>query len=165
MAEVRSVCEMIIDFHHQLVVIFGPLATKWFNFLQRRVCFPKRPALEVGARVFADQVLITPCSIALFLSTMSILQGLNPRDRLESTWWPALCKNWMVWPLVQTVNFALVPLQYRVLVVNVAALGMCSHLLWECFLLKIIHSVEQLSQLDEQYTTKYNSHLKFLGCR
>ncbi|KAG9980650.1 hypothetical protein KCU78_g21604, partial [Aureobasidium melanogenum] len=37
-------------------------------------------------------------------------------------------KNWMLWPFVQAVNFKFVPLQHRVLVVNVVSLG------WNCYL-------------------------------
>jgi hypothetical protein len=49
-------------------------------------------------------------------------------ERLRSTFYMALSRNWMVWPAVQVVNFSVVPLQHRVLVVNVVALG------WNCYL-------------------------------
>ena len=50
------------------------------------------------------------------------------QDRLQSTYLTALSKNWMVWPFVQAVNFSVVPVQHRVMVVNVVALG------WNCYL-------------------------------
>ena len=50
------------------------------------------------------------------------------QDKLEGTYWQALMKNWMVWPAVQAINFTVVPLDQRVLVVNVVALG------WNCYL-------------------------------
>lgn len=51
------------------------------------------------------------------------MEGSSPQDKLESTYWTALKKNWMLWPAVQAVNFKLVPLEHRVLVVNVVSLG------------------------------------------
>ena len=54
---------------------------------------------------------------------MAIMEGTSPKDKLESTYTQALKKNWMVWPWVQAINFKLVPLEHRVLVVNVVSLG------------------------------------------
>jgi len=59
---------------------------------------------------------------------MAIMEGSSPKDKLESTYWNALSKNWMVWPFVQAINFKFVPLHHRVLVVNVVSLG------WNCYL-------------------------------
>ena len=53
------------------------------------------------------------------------MEGTSPKDKLESTYTTALSKNWMVWPWVQAINFKLVPLEHRVLVVNVVSLGEC----------------------------------------
>ena len=52
------------------------------------------------------------------------MEGSDPQKKLESTYFEALKKNWMVWPAVQAVNFKFVPLEHRVMVVNVVALGM-----------------------------------------
>ena len=51
------------------------------------------------------------------------MEGTDPKEKLRGTYWEALKKNWMVWPVVQAVNFRFVPLQHRVLVVNVVSLG------------------------------------------
>ena len=54
---------------------------------------------------------------------MAIMEGTDPGEKLRGTYWEALKKNWMVWPAVQAVNFRFVPLEHRVLVVNVVSLG------------------------------------------
>lgn len=51
------------------------------------------------------------------------MEGSSPQDKLKSSYSTALKKNWTVWPAVQLVNFKLVPLEHRVLVVNVVSLG------------------------------------------
>lgn len=53
------------------------------------------------------------------------MEGTDPKEKLNSTYWNALQKNWMVWPAVQAINFKLVPLEHRVLVVNIVSLGEC----------------------------------------
>jgi len=107
--------------------IFGPAATTWFKFLQNNVVL-KNKNLEIAARVAADQTLFAPTNLFVFLNTMAIMEGSSPKDKLEKSYSTALQKNWMVWPAVQAVNFKLVPLEHRVLVVNVVSIG------WNCYL-------------------------------
>lgn len=82
------------------------------------------------ARVAFDQTLFAPVAIGAFLSSMATMEGASAKERLETTWWPALKANWMVWPIVQTVNFALMPAQYRLLFANIIAIGWNSYLSW-----------------------------------
>lgn len=75
-----------------------------------------------------DQTIFATTNMAIFLSTMAYLEGDSPKKRLEKAYLPGLKANWMLWPAVQGVNFTLVPLEHRVLVVNVVSLG------WNCYL-------------------------------
>ncbi len=54
---------------------------------------------------------------------MAILEGSSPKEKLEKSYFAGLKANWLVWPAVQAFNFSIVPLQHRVLVVNVVSLG------------------------------------------
>jgi len=113
-------------------LIFGPVATTWFGFLARKVVLKNKKA-EVAARVAADQLLFAPVMIQVFLRSMATMEGVSAQEKVDKSWWPALQANWMVWPFVQGINFTFVPLQYRVLAVNVVSIG------WNCFL-SIINS-------------------------
>ncbi|KAL2038239.1 hypothetical protein N7G274_008888 [Stereocaulon virgatum] len=108
--------------------IFGPAATTWFAFLARRINIPNRPNLTIAARVLTDQSVFATTNMFCFLSSMAIMEGSDPKEKLKSTYVEALKKNWMVWPPVQAINFKFVPLEHRVLVVNVVSLG------WNCYL-------------------------------
>ncbi|KAL8837786.1 MAG: hypothetical protein Q9170_002404 [Blastenia crenularia] len=103
--------------------VFGPAATTWFKFLQNRITLRSENA-TIAARVLTDQSVFASTNLFCFLSSMAIMEGTSPKDKLDSTYWTALQKNWMLWPFVQAVNFKLVPLEHRVLVVNVVSLGM-----------------------------------------
>lgn len=56
---------------------------------------------------------------------MAILEGSDPIEKWKTAFAPAYKANLMVWPFVQGANFAFVPLELRVLVVNIVSLGMC----------------------------------------
>ncbi|KIV78269.1 hypothetical protein, variant [Exophiala sideris] len=107
--------------------VFGPAATKWYGFLQKRINLSSHNA-TIAARVAADQTVFATCNLAFFLSSMAVMEGSDPKEKLEKSYWSGLKANWAIWPAVQAVNFKLVPLEHRVLVVNVVSLG------WNCFL-------------------------------
>jgi protein Mpv17 len=110
-----------------VTVIFGPAATTWFKFLQNKIVL-KNKNLEIVTRVAADQTLFASTNLFVFLSSMALMEGSSPRDKLEKSYKTALQKNWMVWPFIQLLNFRFTPLHHRVLVVNVISLG------WNCYL-------------------------------
>lgn len=107
--------------------VFGPAATTWFKFLQHRVVL-KNKNLEILARVAVDQTLFASTNLFCFLSSMAIMEGTSPKEKLDKSYWTALTANWSVWPFIQLVNFKFIPLVHRVLVVNVISIG------WNCYL-------------------------------
>ncbi|KAG7005737.1 hypothetical protein G7Y79_00018g045440 [Physcia stellaris] len=107
--------------------VFGPGATLWYKFLQRRIVLKSENA-TIAARVLVDQSVFASTNLFLFLSSMAVMEGSDPKEKLNNSYWNALQKNWMVWPAVQAINFKLVPLEHRVLVVNIVSLG------WNCYL-------------------------------
>lgn len=110
--------------------MFGPAATTWYGFLARRVGAGPRWGRwgRAGLHVAADQAAFAPAMIAVFLSSMAALEGEPAQARLQAAYLPALRANWAVWPAAQALNFALVPPQFRVLVVNLVSVG------WNCYL-------------------------------
>jgi len=102
--------------------VFGPVATKWFGILQRHVNLNSTLTTTL-ARVGCDQFLFAPVQLTAFLSSMAIMEGTSPSEKWHHSFWPAYKANCMVWPIVQSANFAFVPLELRVLTVNVVSLG------------------------------------------
>jgi protein Mpv17 len=108
--------------------IFGPAATLWFRFLERNVAVNVGRTSQTLIRVGCDQLLFAPMITGVFFSTMAVMEGRNPADKLSESYWTALKANWSLWPAVQTGNFFFVPLHMRVLLVNVVSLGWNSYL-------------------------------------
>lgn len=101
--------------------------SRWFRFLQHKVVL-RNKNLEMVARVAVDQTLFAPTSLFVFLSSMSVMEGSSLPEKLETSYTTALTRNWMVWPFVQLVNFRFVPLEHRIILVNVVLLGWNSYL-------------------------------------
>ena len=108
-------------------MVFGPAAATWFGLLSRHVNL-RSPNATILARVACDQGVFAPTFIGVFLSSMAVLEGTSPKEKLARSYSDALLTNWMIWPFVQMVNFKLVPLQHRLLFVNVISIG------WNCYL-------------------------------
>lgn len=110
-----------------LTAIFGPAATRWFQFLQEKIVL-KNKNLEILARVVVDQSLFTPVNLGCFLSSMAYMEGVPIKEKIDKSYKTAITANWSIWPFIQMVNFKFVPLPHRVLFVNTISIG------WNCFL-------------------------------
>jgi protein Mpv17 len=110
-----------------LAGVFGPAATKWYQFLEKRINL-RTNFQTTAARVLADQTVFATTNMAIFLSSMAVMEGSSPQEKLKKNYLSGLKANWVVWPPVQAMNFSIVPLEHRVLVVNIVSLG------WNCFL-------------------------------
>lgn len=87
-----------------------------------------RVLLSVGI----DQGVMGPLIIATAFAWMGFVgqsqSGLHVRQKIQSSLWPTLKTGWLVWVPTQLINFGIVPLDQRVIVVNVVAL------FWNAFL-------------------------------
>lgn len=132
------------------IAIFGPAATTWFGFLQRHVVL-KNSKATIVARVAADQCLFTPTHLTCFLSSMAIMEGSDPVEKLRTTFLPSYKANLTIWPLVQGVNFTFVPLEYRVLAVNLVSLGECNWFLLSGLDTNCLTRLELFVEYDQQW--------------
>ncbi|WRT69866.1 uncharacterized protein IL334_006857 [Kwoniella shivajii] len=98
----------------------GPLIGRWMRVLERSIPVKmgsKGAGLGLAKRVAADQLLMAPFGLCLFITSMGVMEGRNfdgIQDKFSDMFYPALIANWKVWPLIQTINFKLMPIQYRV---------------------------------------------------
>jgi len=101
----------------------GPLIGRWNFFLERN--FPLRSfgntgrvsARALSKRVAADQLIMAPIGLGLFLGSMGIMEGRDSKHiegKFKDLYVPLISANWQVWPLAQLVNFRYMPLPYRV---------------------------------------------------
>ena len=95
------------------------------------VCVLRLCCIALPCRAPFTQLTWTPViNTAFFFSTTAMATGdlRAAKRQVEDKLWPTLKVNWVVWPVLQAVNMSMVPLQYRLLYINV-----CS-LFWSAFL-------------------------------
>ncbi|KAF5328195.1 hypothetical protein D9619_013386 [Psilocybe cf. subviscida] len=99
-------------------LIFGPLLTKWFQYLNS--VNASSSIRTLAYRVGLDQFVAGPMFIGLFYTTMSVMEGVphEALPRLERAFMPSLMVGWGVYMPVQILNFTLVPPHMRVLFVS-----------------------------------------------
>lgn len=123
--------------------VFAPIGNKLYVTLNNRVFFPfkiqgvgvkTRKLLDTTSRVAVDQLCWSPIGIALYFSCMTLMEGKGIgeiRRRCREKYVETLITNWEVWPLFQLANFALVPVAFRLLCVNVVSIVWNSFLSYE----------------------------------
>ncbi|CEL58309.1 Protein sym1 OS=Schizosaccharomyces pombe (strain 972 / ATCC 24843) GN=sym1 PE=3 SV=1 [Rhizoctonia solani AG-1 IB] len=101
--------------------VMGPLIGRWNVFLENR--FPLRSIggkvsmAALGKRVAADQIVMAPIGLTMFVGMMGWMEGRNLqgiKQKYSDMYAPALAANYKVWPAAQLVNFRYMPLPYRV---------------------------------------------------
>lgn len=97
------------------MLIAGPQGHYWFKFLEQAVRLPG--VRGVLAKLALDQLAFSPVVTAGFFGIMKVGEGWSMgsagsfvKDNLGDT----MIQSWKVWPVVNAVNFAVVPPPHRV---------------------------------------------------
>ncbi|KAF2887948.1 hypothetical protein ILUMI_18225 [Ignelater luminosus] len=100
--------------------IQGPLLTVWYRWLDRTVV--GKSYKIILKKVLMDQFLMTPHLVWLFFIAMSIMEGRKDiLAECKQKFIPTFKTSCMFWLPAQTVNFTIIPTQFRVVYV-----GSCS---------------------------------------
>jgi len=107
--------------------IFAPLAHGWYILLEAQMAKTGLTgAKEVVSKIAADQLIFTPPINVVFFTASSMMEGKGPGESYQQAvdkLWPTLKVNWTVWPLIHTVTFSVIPFEFRILWINVCAMG------------------------------------------
>ncbi|KAL6740056.1 hypothetical protein Aduo_013444 [Ancylostoma duodenale] len=99
----------------------APCLSKWFKVLERVRGNPKIIPL---ARVAIDQIAFAPVFNAIILLNLRLLERLGFETswrKMKEDWWTIYTSSLKVWPAVQIINFYLIPLNMRVIVIQLVA--------------------------------------------
>lgn len=112
--------------------IMAPVQFKWFSFLSRRFPIDKSSGMgPVLKRVVADQGGFAPIGLGMFFTYLTVTEGGGVREvkkKMEQVYVPTLKANYMVWPLVQILNFRVIPLQFQLPFASTVGI------FWTCFI-------------------------------
>lgn len=103
-------------------VYIAPILVGWFRILERVRGTPMIVPLK---RLAIDQTIFAPFFLATILFTLRSLEGKRPSEtwsQLKLDYLPILKFNLAFWPPVQLFNFYLMPLNFRVIIVQLGSL-------------------------------------------
>ena len=128
--------------------IMSPLQFQWFSFLSKAFPVTKGSGtLPAFKRMACDQLIFAPIGLAAFFTFMTIAEGGGRRAisrKFQDIYLPSLKANWMIWPVVQILNFRVVPVPFQI--VSLTVNNVCSMIntmqpfvssvgiVWTCYL-------------------------------
>ncbi|XP_076472951.1 peroxisomal membrane protein 2-like [Babylonia areolata] len=104
-------------------VMSGPLFHHLYAFLEKYL--PAGSPSSSLRRLLFDRLIFTPPYLAIFLYWLARVEGQGQEaaiQRLKATYWTILKMNWVVWTLIQYINFNHVPLKFRTVFANLCAM-------------------------------------------
>ncbi|KAG3110167.1 hypothetical protein PI124_g11318 [Phytophthora idaei] len=125
-------------------LLFAPIGHGWYNFLEKAI--RGKGTAAVVKKIAADQLIFSPPLSLAFFTYAGVSEGKPLRETVETAVAklpPTLAVNWTVWPLVHVCTFGFVPLQYRILFINVVNIG------WSAFLSRMASNDEQVSNAQK----------------
>jgi hypothetical protein len=127
-----------LDLHRTLQVAItgmmwsGPITHFWYALLEKIYAFLAKllhihhQAVGLCIKLLLDAILFSPTVVVGYFVVRSLLEGgdwtASAKDKLQTKFKPTLLSAWKFWPVVNSVNFYFVPLQFRVLYMNVLSL-------------------------------------------
>ncbi len=102
----------------------GPIQHWWFGTLDRMVTI-QDPIVTLVVKLFFDSMIFSPLTIAGYFACRSILEGSGIQgiqEKLSTRLVSTVRGAWKFWPIVNVVNFSLVPLPFRVLYSNILSI-------------------------------------------
>lgn len=112
-------------------IIVGPIQRTWFLTLERFI--PPTSKIQIVKKLIVDQTIYGPFIIFFFYSLSGILAGKELREvklLLQDRYIKTILTAYKIWPLVQAVNFSVVPLQHRANFVQLVSLCWNMYLSW-----------------------------------
>ncbi|KAL3891676.1 hypothetical protein ACJMK2_003928 [Sinanodonta woodiana] len=113
------------------LILAGPIFGVWYAYLDKTFRVSKFGNWKM---VFFDQCVFTPIYLLYFFTVMGALKGdswAQIKVKIQKDYFDVLLTCYKIWPLAQACNFTFVPVQHRVLVTNVVAVGWNTYLAWK----------------------------------
>jgi protein Mpv17 len=102
----------------------GPSTHTWYAVLERIVTI-QDPILGLIARIILDALIYSPLTVSGYFVVRAILEGDGWRsiqEKLQTKFFGTVLGAWKFWPAANIINFGFVPVELRVLYVNVLSL-------------------------------------------
>jgi len=114
------------------LLFVGPVIRNWLLILER--LYGTTGKLTPIKKVLTDQLCFAPVLQFTAIPVLGLMDG-HSRDKIEARirkdYYDIMIANWKLWPIVATVNFYFVPLNYRLPVVALVSLFWNVYYTWK----------------------------------
>lgn len=122
--EIRLNPEQFWDFKRFIIqssfgIIITPYYYLQFNILMPRL-MPVYKKFYLTKNLIYDQSVGAVCVLVLFFGYIDLISGktfTEMNELMKLKMWPSLVDTWKVWPILQAINFSIIPIHLRVLFV------------------------------------------------
>lgn len=109
----------------------GPITHYWYIILEKmyaviaKAANINKPAIGLVIKLILDSIIFSSVTITGYFTLRSILEGTGlkgAKEKVSTRFLTTLFGAWKFWPMANAVNFWFVPMQFRVLYMNVLSL-------------------------------------------
>jgi len=125
-------------------LIWVPISNRWILFAEK--AFPVPPVRNLFLKVGIDQFFLGSLLTLIAFHYNELLSGHtmeDVRNKISAHFMIVMKLAWSVWIPAQLFNFYVMPLHYRVVFVQVVALG------WNCYMSYILHKKVETGEKKE----------------
>jgi Mpv17 / PMP22 family len=112
--------------------LMAPVQFHWYAALSRWFPITKArgmtPALQ---RMAMDQLIFAPIGLGFFFTFMTVAEGGGRKavaKKFQDVYVPALRANYILWPMVQMINFRVMPVQFQIPFVSSVGIAWTAYL-------------------------------------
>jgi len=104
----------------------GPVTHYWYKLLFGKLTASiKEPITGLVVQILLDSIIFSPITVSGYFTLRSIMEGSGIdgiKDKLNTRLVKTVLGAWKFWPAANVINFGLVPLEFRVLYMNVLSI-------------------------------------------
>ena len=101
----------------------GPITHYWYKILFEKLTIAiKDPIIGLAVQILLDSIIFSPITVSGYFTLRSIMEGSGMegiKDKLSTRLVKTVLGAWKFWPAANIINFGFIPLEFRVLYMNV----------------------------------------------
>ena len=104
----------------------GPITHYWYKILFGKLTISiNDPIIGLVVQILLDSIIFSPITISGYFTLRSIMEGSGIegiKDKLSTRLVKTVLGAWKFWPAANIINFGFIPLEFRVLYMNVLSI-------------------------------------------
>jgi len=104
----------------------GPITHYWYKILFGKLTISiNDPIISLIVQILLDSIIFSPITVSGYFTLRSIMEGSGIegiKDKLSTRLVKTVLGAWKFWPAANIINFGFIPLEFRVLYMNLLSI-------------------------------------------